>query len=38
LSDLQNEIIGFAIVTVVVLLLALLTIKMEKKYKNKDKI
>lgn len=31
MSDLQSEIIGFIIVTVVVLLLALLTVKMENR-------
>jgi len=30
----QNEIISFGIITIVVLLLALLTIKLEKKYKE----
>jgi hypothetical protein len=34
LSDIQGEIIGFGIVTVVVLLLALLTVKMEKRGKK----
>jgi len=35
-NDLQGEIIGFFIVTVVVLLLAFLTKKMENRYKNDD--
>lgn len=34
MSDLQSEIIGFLIVTIVVLLLALLTAKMENRYKK----
>jgi len=36
INDLQGEIIGFFIVTVVVLLLAFLTKKMENRYKNDD--
>lgn len=31
MSDLQSEIIGFSVVTIVVLLLAYLTAKMEKR-------
>ncbi len=31
MSDLQSEIIGFTVVTLVVLMLALLTAKMEKR-------
>lgn len=33
MENLQNEIIGFAIVTIVVLMLAYLTAKMEKREK-----
>lgn len=33
MEDLQNEIIGFSIVTIVVLMLAYLTAKMEKRDK-----
>ena len=36
MENLQNEIIGFTIITVAILLLALLTVKLEKKYKNQD--
>jgi len=34
MSDLQSELIGFAVVTVVVLMLAYYTKKMEDKYKD----
>lgn len=37
MSDFISEIIGFSIVTLVVLMLAFLTKKMEDKYKDKDK-
>lgn len=32
----QNEIISFMMISVVVLLLALLTVKLEKKYKQRE--
>jgi Na+-transporting methylmalonyl-CoA/oxaloacetate decarboxylase gamma subunit len=35
METLQNEIISFMGITIVILLLALLTIKMEKRYKKK---
>jgi len=35
MENIQNEIFSFGIITVVVLLLALLTIKLEKKYSEK---
>lgn len=37
LSDLQNELISFLIIAIVVLLLALLTKKMEDRYKDDEK-
>lgn len=36
MENLQNEIIGFMIITIAILLLALLTVKLEKKYKDTD--
>jgi len=36
MSDLQSELIGFAIVTAVVIMLAFFTKKLEDKYKNKE--
>lgn len=37
MSDFISEIIGFSIVTLVVLMLAFFTKKMEDKYKDEDK-
>lgn len=37
MSDLQSEIIGFTVITIVVLMLAFLTKKMEDRYKNDTK-
>jgi len=36
MSDLQSEIIGFSVVTVLVVFLAILTKITQNKYKNKD--
>mgnify|MGYP001310421748 CR=1 FL=1 len=37
MNDLISELIGFSIVTIVVIMLAYFTSKLEKKYKDKNK-